>query len=374
MIVAKLEDQICAQCGLKLKNNLSMLGLLATEYGDFKRLSVSKVKRGNIAKNQLRIKVFSAGVSLSVKLMVAGKYQRRPPLPFVPGTECAGVVLECGSNVTHFKAGDRVFAAIDWGAYAEEAIAYEVNTYQLSDALTFQQAINFNSYATAIAALTWPRLLRIQPGENLLIHGAAGALGLAAVQIGKVMGARVIATASTKIKCDAVRRNGADHVVQNSEKGFREIVLDLTNGEGANAVLDPVGGHVFEESLRCVALGGRICPIGFTSGKIPIAPTNIILVKNISVVGLNFGTYYGWSPHDIRFQSEELVRSIMDKFSTLSDEGKITPKVHAEFSIHKFRAAMEMVTARQSIGRVVFTLSTSIKPQNSLHSPQSKGS
>ena len=333
-----------------------MRGLWVTEYTDFDKLSVEDIPRPGLEPNQLRIRVRAAGVSFAANLVVAGKYQRKPPLPFTPGTECAGEVIECGADVTRFKPGDRVFAALDWGAYAEEALAYEVNSYSLTDALTYAQGTNFNSYATAMAALTWLRLLNVQAGETLLVHGAAGALGLAAVELGKVLGATVIATAGTAEKRAAAKQHGADHVIDYSDGAFRDEVLEITAGKGADAILDPVGGAVFEQSLRCIAFEGRICPIGFTGGAASPAPTNIVLVKNISVVGLNFGTYYGWSPNDIRYEAEDRVRAIMDRFCALADEGKINPEVCAEFPLDQFREAMALVTSRESVGRVAFVL------------------
>jgi NADPH2:quinone reductase len=335
-----------------------MQGLLVTEYTEFNRLSVAEIPEPTLDTNQVRIRVKAAGVSLSTNLVVSGKYQRKPPLPFVPGTECAGEVIECGANVTRFTPGDRVFAALDWGAFAEEAVAFEVNTFPLSDALSYSQAINFNSYATVIAALTWPRLLNLQSYDTLLVHGAAGSIGLAAVEIGKKFGAFVIGTASSSEKRAAVISSGADHAIDYSDGQFREEVLDLTRGEGANAILDPVGGPVFEQSLRCIAFEGRICPIGFTNGVPPLAPCNIILVKNISVVGLNFGTYYGWSPKDIRYESENKVREIMRQFNSMAESGDIKPRVHSEFPLEEFREAMDIVTSRKSIGRVILQLNT----------------
>lgn len=330
-----------------------MRGLWVTEYTDFDRLSVEEIPQAALEPKQIRIRVHAAGVSFAANLVVAGKYQRKPPLPFTPGTECAGEVIECGTDVTRFKPGDRVFAALDWGAYAEEAVAWEVNTYPLTDALSFAQATNFNSYATAMAALTWPRLLNVQPGETLLVHGAGGALGLAAVELGKTLGATVIATASTEEKRTAAADHGADHVIDYSDGSFRDEVQEITGGNGADAILDPVGGEIFEQSLRCIAFEGRICPIGFTGGTAAPAPSNIILVKNISVVGLNFGTYYGWSPRDIRYEVEDRVRPIMEKFCQLANRGEINPEVCAEFPLDQFREAMALVTSRKSIGRVV---------------------
>ena len=214
-----------------------MRGLWVTEYTDFDRLSVADdIVLPPLAPKQLRLRVGAAGVSFATSLIVAGKYQRKPPLPFAPGTECAGEVLECGPEVTRFRPGDRICAALDWGAMAEEALAWEVNCYPIPDTIGFAEATNFNSYATSGAALTWPHLLNLQAGETLLVHGAAGGIGLAGVEIGKILGATVIATASTPEKRALATEHGADHVIDYTDGGFREAVNEITGGRGADAI------------------------------------------------------------------------------------------------------------------------------------------
>ena len=330
-----------------------MRGLWVTEYTDFNRLSVADdIVLPPLAPKQLRLRVGAAGISFATSLIVAGKYQRRPPLPFAPGTECAGEVIECGPEVTRFRPGDRVCAALDWGAMAEEALAWEVNCYPIPDTLGFAEATNFNSYATSGAALTWPHLLNLQAGETLLVHGAAGGIGLAGVEIGKILGATVIATASTSEKRALATEHGADHVIDYTDGGFREAVNEITGGRGADAILDPVGGDVFDESLRCIALEGRIAPVGFTSGRAAQIPANIVLVKNITVCGLNMGTYYGWSPKDIRYEMEDRLRALMTRFYDWAAAGDIRPHVCATFPLEGFREAMAMVLERRSTGRV----------------------
>ncbi len=334
-----------------------MRGLWVTEYIDFDRLTVTDdIVLPPLAPKQMRLRVGAAGVSFATSLIVAGKYQRKPPLPFAPGTECAGEVIECGGEVTRFKPGDRVCAALDWGAMAEEALAWEVNCYPIPDNIDFAEATNFNSYATSGAALTWPHLLNVQPGETLLVHGAAGGIGLAGVEIGKILGATVIATASTAAKRAMATAHGADHVIDYTDGGFRDAVNELTGGRGADAILDPVGGDVFDESLRCIALEGRIAPVGFTSGRAAQIPSNIVLVKNIVVCGLNMGTYYGWSPKDIRYEMEDRVRALMTRFHDWAAAGRIRPHVCARFPLGEFRDAMAMVLERRSTGRVVLTM------------------
>lgn len=333
-----------------------MRALWVREYTEFDRLGVEEVTPPEIRPRQVRIRIMAAGVSIAANLVVQGRYQRKPPLPFAPGTEAAGVVTECGAEVTRFRPGDRVCAMLDWGAYAEEAAAWECNVFALPDGLSFAQGTTFNSYATAAAAITWPHLLNVREGQTLLVHGAAGALGLAAVEIGRIRGATVIAGASTAEKRALATAHGADHAIDTADAAFRDAVNDLTGGRGADAILDPVGGAVFDQSLRCIAFEGRICPIGFTSGVVPQIPANILLVKNVTACGLNFGTYYGWSPNDVRWEMEPRVRAIAEAFHGWAEGGRIAPHVCATFPLDRFREAMALVLSRRSTGRVALTM------------------
>lgn len=334
-----------------------MRAVWVREYTDFDRLTVEDVAApGPLDARQVRIDIRAAGISYAANLVVTGKYQRKPPLPFAPGTECAGVIAECGSGITRFKPGDRVCATLDWGAYAEQAVAWECNVFALPQSMSFPEATNFNSYATATAALSWPHLLDVRPGETLLVHGAAGAVGLAGVEIGKIRGATVIATASTAEKRQVARDHGADHVIDYSDGEFRAEVNEITQGRGADAILDPVGGDVFDQSLRCIALQGRIAPVGFTAGRISQAPVNILLLKNISVRGLNMGAYYGWSPTDLRWEMEPRVRALLDDFTRWFEQGRIRPHVCATYRLDDFKDAMNMVLERRSTGRVALVM------------------
>lgn len=313
----------------------------------------------------LRIAVKAAGVSFATSLVVQGKYQRKPPRPFTPGTEVAGIVEAVGPKATRFKPGDRVFAVIDWGGLAEKAAALEVNAYPMPAGMDFAPAISLtNSYGTSAAALTWPHLLNVRSGETLLVHGAAGGVGIAAVEIGKILGANVIATVGSADKMAVVKAHGADHVINYRETAFREAVLDITGGKGVNAVYDPVGGEVFAESLRCMAVESRIMPVGFASGTIPTIPANILLVKNITVTGLNFGYYTGWSPHDARYESEPRLRPLMEQLAAWHSAGLIRPEVAGVFPLEGFRDAMAMVLGRQAIGRVAIVFAEEAKRLN----------
>ena len=334
-----------------------MRGVLVREWTAFENLELQDCPVPELGPGQVRIATKAAGVSFATSLVVAGKYQRKPPLPFVPGTEVAGVVTEVAEGVTPFSPGDRVCAILDWGGLAEEAVANAVNTFPIPDSLDFHRAICFtNSYGTSYAALVWPHLLHVQAGETLLVHGATGGVGLAAIEIGKILGATVIATAGMDEKLAIAREHGADHVINYRAGPFREKVLELTGGDGANAIYDPVGGDVFMESLRCIAAEGRIMPVGFAGGTIQQIPANILLVKNITVCGLNMGYYMGWSPKDVRHQYADRMREMMAQLFAWFDEGRLNPRVAQVFPLDDFQAAMAMVLGRQAIGRVAIVM------------------
>jgi NADPH2:quinone reductase len=269
-------------------------------------LRLEEVPPPTLGPGQVRIRIKAAGVSFATTLVIAGKYQRKPPLPFAPGTEASGVVTEVGPGCQRLKAGDEVVAVLDWGGLAEETVAHEVNVFPKAKNIGFVEAIQLAiSYPTSGGALTWPSVLDVQKGQTLLVHAAAGGVGMAAVEIGKILGATVIATAGGPRKTAFAREHGADHVIDYRAGDFREEVLKLTGGRGVDRVYDPVGGDVFTQSLRCMATEGRICPIGFAGGTIPQVPANILLVKSIAVMGFNYGYYAGWSPHDARFEEAD---------------------------------------------------------------------
>ncbi|MFH1243263.1 MAG: NADPH:quinone oxidoreductase family protein [Pseudomonadota bacterium] len=330
-----------------------MRAVLVKEFTDFKNLTLEDVPPPQLDEGQVRLDVRATGVSFAVSLWVSGRYQVKPPLPFIPGTEVSGVIMEVAPDVTMFSPGDRVAAALDWGGMAEEAVARALNVYPIPDDMDFAEAISLtHSYGTACAALTWPNLLNLQPCETLLVHGSAGGIGLAAVEIGKLLGATVVGTAGNEAKMAAARDHGADHVINYVKEDFRHEVLEITGGLGADVIMDPVGGRVFEQSLRSIAPEGRIMPVGFASGKIPQIPANILLVKNITVCGLNFGYFLGWGPRDVRRKNEPRVRSIMERLCLWYEERKIRPHISHRFHLEEFQEAMSTVLERRSIGRV----------------------
>ncbi|MBM86278.1 MAG: NADPH:quinone reductase [Rhodospirillaceae bacterium] len=334
-----------------------MRGVLVKEYTEFENLTLEDCPRPQLNPGHVRIKVQAAGVSFATSLVVAGKYQRKPPLPFTPGTEAAGYVSEVGKGVKDFSIGDRICAVLDWGGQAEEATAHAANVFKIQDSLSFSKAICFtNSYATSYAALVWPHLLHIQPGETALIHGATGGVGVAATEICKVKGATVIATVGTDQKRAIAAEHGADYTINYREQNFRDEVLALTDGIGVNVIYDPVGGEVFAQSLRCIAPEGRIMPIGFANGTIQQIPANILLVKNITVCGLNMGYYFGWSPRDVREEYGQLMKESMAELFHWFEEGKLSPRVSHVFPLEGFQEAMTTVLSRRALGRVALVM------------------
>ena len=334
-----------------------MRGVLVKEYTEFQNLKIEDCPAPTLEPGQLRIRTQAAGVSFATSLMVSGRYQRKPPLPFVPGTEAAGIVAELGPDVTGFKLGDRVACVLDWGGLGEETMANEVNTFALPDSLEFNRAICFtNSYGTSAAALTWPHLLNVQRGETLLVHGGAGGVGIAAIEIGKILGAKVIATAGSEEKLAIAKQHGADHVINYREGPFRDGVLEITQGRGANAIYDPVGGEVFEQSLRCIAPEGRIMPVGFAGGTIQQIRANLLVVKNISVCGLYMGYYSGWSPDDVRHEQGPRMQALLAQLFVWYEAGYLNPRVSHTFALDDFQDAMAVVLGRLSQGRVAVVM------------------
>jgi NADPH2:quinone reductase len=299
---------------------------------------------------EVLIRVRAAAVSYALSLLIAGRSQRRPPLPFVPGNTAAGEVVVLGPGARRFMPGARVLAAIEYGALAEFAVAHEANVYAIPDGLDFPRATALNTaYNSALAALHWPHVLGVREGQVLLVHGAGGGVGSAACEIGRSLGATVIATAGSQAKLDFARECGARHVMLAEPALLKDRVMELTGGRGVHAVLDPVGGSLFRESLRCLRPEGRICPIGFASGDIPQVPANLLLVKNIAVCGL----YMGWYKIDARDAEEARVRALFERLGTWFEAGRIAPRLAARFPMDRAAEAFGAVLDRGRVGHVV---------------------
>ncbi len=334
-----------------------MKALICRQWGTPEDLRLEDMERPPLKPGQVRIKVKAAGVSFAMTLVIAGKYQRRPPLPFAPGTEVTGEAIEVDPACKRVRVGDEVMAVLDWGGLAEEAVAHEVNVFAKPGNVSFVEAIPLVvSYPTSAAALTWPMVLDLQKGQTLLVHAAAGGVGMAAVEIGKILGATVIATAGGPRKTGFARVHGADHVIDYATANFRDEVLKLTDGRGVDRIYDPVGGEVFNQSLRCLASEGRICPIGFASGAIPQVPANILLVKSIAVMGFNYGYYVGWSPHDARFEEADRILALTQRVRGWCEQGLCRPHVDRTYKLEEAPLAMRALLARQAVGRVAIAL------------------
>ena len=334
-----------------------MKAMICSQWGEPEDLRLQEVERPPLKPGQVRIRIRAAGVSFATTLVIAGKYQRKPPLPFAPGTEASGVVIEVGPACKRLKVGDEVVAVLDWGGLAEETVAHEVNVFAKPGNVGFVEAIALAiSYPTSGGALTWPTVLDVQKGQTLLFHAAAGGVGMAAVEIGKILGATVIATAGGARKTAFAKAHGADHVIDYGTTDFREAVLKLTGGRGVDRVYDPVGGEVFAQSLRCLAVEGRICPIGFASGAIPQIPANILLVKSIAVMGFNYGYYAGWSPHDARFEEADRTFALMERIRGWCEAGLCRPHVDRTFRLDEAPQAMRALLQRNALGRLAVVM------------------
>lgn len=293
---------------------------------------------------QVKIAVHAAGLNFPDTLMVAGKYQVKPPLPFSPGMECAGVVMEVGAGVSEVKTGDRVMASPGVGAMAEEVIAPAAGTFRIPDTMSFEQAAGFPvTYGTTYYALV--DRARLKPGEVLMVHGAAGGVGSNAVEIGKILGATVIATAGSDAKLEVARGYGADHTINYSTESIKDRTRALTLDRGADVIFDPVGGDVFDESLRCIAPEGRLLVIGFASGRIPTAPANLMLLKDASLVGVFWGGFTKRDPARNRKNFESMFRWF--------EAGKLRPPVSKVYPLAAVPQAMNALLSRQATGKLV---------------------
>ncbi len=324
--------------------------VVCERYGPFSDMRVRKIARLPLGSGEVRLAVEAVGVSFAAGLMVAGRYQRRPPLPFVPGTEVAGRVLEAGPDVTRLAVGDRVVASVDWGGYAEEVVAVAVNVFPLPAPLDAAAAVALPiSYPTAYGGLLWRA--RVAAGETVLVLGAAGGVGLAAAEIARIAGARPLVAASSPEKRAFLAGRGFTERVAPGE-GMAEAVRALAP-DGVDVVFDPVGGDAFDAGLRLLADGGRLVTIGYTSGRIPEVAANILLLKNVGVLGFNWSHYIGWGKVDVRHRHADAVAGVMADLVGWWRDGLIAPAVHAVLPLDRFAEAMDLLKTRRSMGRVV---------------------
>ena len=315
----------------------------ASEPEDLKLVDLPSPEPGP---GEIRIDVKATALNFADTLIIAHKYQLRPEFPFSPGFEVAGLVSAVGAGVTDFKVGERVIATMDYGAYREQVIVEAFLAHPFPEAMDFVTAASFPvAYGTSYVGLL--RRGALKAGETVLVHGAAGGVGLTAVEIAKAAGARVIATAGSDEKCAIAEAHGADETINYADGPFRDRVKELTGGDGANVIYDPVGGDVFDQSLRCIAWGGRLLIIGFAAGRIPEIPANLLLVKSIAAIGVF------WSSH--RRREPEALREDYRQLFDWWNEGKLSPLIGADFPLEQAGEAMRALLSRKVPGKIVLT-------------------
>jgi NADPH2:quinone reductase len=324
-----------------------MRAILCRTLGDdLSNLTLEDLPPPPLGPGDLRIATHAAGVNFADSLIVAGKYQEKPPLPFVPGFEIAGTVAEIGAGVEGFAAGDRVMALTGSGGFADEAVVPAESAFRIPDAMGFEAAAGFPiAYGTSHGALDWRA--HLQPGEILLVHGAAGGVGLTAVEIGKAMGATVIATASSAAKLDIARGRGADHLIDSNDD-VQARIKELLGERRVDVAYDPVGGSAFDASLRTIAWEGRILVIGFAGGTVPQIPANILLVKNCSVIGFYWSSYRSRQPALLRQSFATLLGWVAD--------GRLRPLVSEMIPLDHAIEAIGRLKSRQATGKLVLTM------------------
>ncbi|HXZ01459.1 MAG TPA: NADPH:quinone oxidoreductase family protein [Stellaceae bacterium] len=319
------------------------LAVLCRALGPPERLSFEDLPPAPLGPGEARIRLHACGVNFPDILTVLGQYQHKPDLPFIPGVESAGTIAELAPGVAHWRVGDRVITRQRTGGYAEEIVLPAAQLVRLPAGFSFAEGACFLvAGITAYHALVQRAALR--PGESLLVHGAAGGVGLAAVELGKLLGARVIAAASSAEKLAAARARGADAVIQYSAEDFVEAVRRLTDGAGADVIFDPVGGEVLVQSLRAIAWGGRLLVVGFAGGTIPALAANRILLKSCAVLGVRAG--------EAQRRDPALAQAAVAALQTYAERGHLRPHLCASLPLAHYAQGMRLLMDRRAIGRV----------------------
>lgn len=319
---------------------------------DIGSITLDEIDLPDPGPDEIQVRVKACAVNFTDLLMIQGKYQHKPELPFAPGGEAAGVVAKIGTNVANIKEGDPVCFGGRVGGFAEAVNISATGSRPLPGTMNFAQAASYTTaYQTAWVALSHRGALKA--GEWLMVHGSTGGVGMAAVDIGKILGAKVIGTGGNDDKLAIVKSRGADEVINYTQSdgslgGFREKVKKITQSGGADVIYDPVGGDVFDESMRCVNWGGRILTIGFTSGRWPTAAVNLILIKQISVIGVRAG--------EIGKRDPVLGHKFARELYELADSGQIQPYVCKSFRLERAVDAMRMLENREVVGKCVVTM------------------
>ncbi|MDT3711561.1 MAG: NADPH:quinone oxidoreductase family protein [Pseudomonadaceae bacterium] len=322
-----------------------MKAVLCKSFGPAENLVVEEVASPTPKPNEILLDVHAASVNFPDTLIIEGKYQFKPPLPFSPGGEAAGVVAAIGAKVSHLKVGDRVMGLTGWGSFAEQVAVPAYNVLPIPAQMDFATAAAFGmTYGTSMHALK--QRANLQPGETLLVLGAAGGVGLAAVEIGKAMGARVIAAASSAEKLDVAKQAGADELINYSAESLRDRLKELTGGQGVDVIYDPVGGQLFEEAFRSIAWNGRMLVVGFAAGgDIPALPANLPLLKGAALVGVFWGAFAHRQPQDNAANFEQLF--------AWHAEGRLRPLISQRFALEQTAAAIAQLGQRKAVGKLV---------------------
>jgi NADPH:quinone reductase len=324
-----------------------MRAVLCKAYGPPENLVIEDIESPKPGKGQVVISVKACGVNFPDTLIIQGKYQVKPPLPFSPGSEIAGIVKELSEGVDGVKVGDRIVVFTGWGGFAEEVVVDANHLIPMPEGMDFAAASAFVlTYGTSHYALK--DRAQLKPGETLLVLGAAGGVGLAAIQIGKVMGARVIAAASTDEKLAVCKQQGADELLNYTKEDLKERMKELTAGNGVDVVFDPVGGDYSEAALRGMAWGGRFLVIGFTAGTIPRIPLNLPLLKGCSIVGVFWGSFTARDPK----RNQEHLSELLTWFAS----GKIQPVISATYPLDRAADALNDMMNRKVTGKVVLLI------------------
>ncbi len=324
-----------------------MKAVVCHQYGPLESLKYEDVETPVVGAEQVLIKVRAIGVNYADALLVQGQYQAKPSFPFVPGCEFCGEVESLGKNVRDYHLGDRVFCfSPDLGAYAEYVLIDAKYIARIPEGIPDHQAAGILcAHGTAHHGLK--QRAQLKPEENLLVLGAAGGTGLAAVQIGKAMGARVIAVCSNQDKLDLAKKNGADELVNYKEEDLKEVIRSLTHGKGIDVVFDPVGGNAFDICARSMARNGRLLVIGFTSGEIPQFPVNLALVKEFAVMGVFWGSFTQHEPHIFEKNMQEL----LDWY----EKGEVWVEIDKEYPLRDAAIALNDLIQRKSAGKLILS-------------------
>lgn len=324
-----------------------MRALVCNAFGSPDELVIEERDDPEAGAGEIVVDVAAAGINFPDILMIAGQYQVKTPPPFIPGNEAAGVVAAIGAKVSRLAVGDKVIITPSGGAFAEKCAVDENLVMPLPGKLDFEQGAGYAvTYGTSYHALK--QSANVQPGETVLVLGAAGGVGITAVEIAKALGARVIAAASSAEKLEFAASAGADEIVNYSDVSLKDTVKQLTDGKGADVVYDPVGGEMADQALRATAWHGRYLVIGFASGDIPKFPANIALLKEASIIGVWWGTWAAKNP-------EEQLQN-MQELAALIDAGKLRPRVTETFALDDYREAFKTLTERRALGKVVLRM------------------